>query len=155
MATTFTPEQAVALTLAASRRAYQLLRHLDLNDGEGAARLLFNVETPDEWLSLGSALKAQQTATVAGLTPAEQHRCTLAQAALHERLLATNGDKVALADWIFTSAKLAVALKRMAEPDQAARLRFYESRARTVFDDKEPGSQVRRRYSSRRFDDHG
>ena len=48
-------------------------------------------------------------------------------------------------DWIFTSAKLAVALKRKAEPDEAARLAFYESRARIVFDAEERGSHIRRR----------
>lgn len=144
MAVNFTPEQAAALTLAASRRAYQLMRHLDLDDGDGAARLVSNVEAPEEWLALGSALKGQQTAAAESLTAAEQHSCTFAQAKLRERLLATNGERVALADWIFTSAKLAVALKRAAEPDKAARLSFYESRARIVFDGEEPGSGLRR-----------
>lgn len=145
MPVNFTPEEGAALTLAASRRAYQLMRHMDVGDGEGAARLLINVESPNEWMALGSALKSAQTTTAKGLTSEEQQSCTSAQEALHQRCLATNGERVALADWIFTSAKLAVALKRAAEPDQAARLAFYESRARMVFDAEEPGSHMRRR----------
>ncbi|TQN44394.1 hypothetical protein FHU33_3896 [Blastococcus colisei] len=145
MAVNLTPGQAAALTLAASRRAYQLLRHMDLGEGEAAARLLINVEARDEWLALGKALKAQQTAAAEELEPADQHACALMQAELHERCLATNGEQVALADWIFTSAKLAVALKRKAEPDQVARLAFYESRARMVFEAEEPGSRMRRK----------
>lgn len=150
MPVNFTPEEGAALTLAASRRAYQLMRHMDLGDGEGAARLLINVETPNEWMALGSALKSAQTTTAKSLTSEERQSCARAQEALHERCLATNGDNVALADWIFTSAKLAVALKRAAEPDEATRLAFYESRARMVFDAEEPGSHIRRSLERRR-----
>lgn len=137
-------DQAASLTLAASRRAYQLLRDLELNQHENAGRLLINVQTTDEWIALGSALKAIQSATAKQLGPEGQERCALAQAALQERLEATNGESVALADWIFTSARLALVLKRATEPDQAVRLAFYESRARTVFEGEEPGSHLRR-----------
>jgi hypothetical protein len=144
MAVNFTPEQAAALTLAASRRTYQLLRHLDLDDGQGADRLLESVASVDEWLALGISLKTVQDATVKHLESAQRDRCTQEQTALRDLLKSTKGKRVALTEWIFASAELALALMREREPDQAGRLRYYESRARTVFEAEEPGSHIRR-----------
>lgn len=140
-----TAEADATAALVGMRRAYQLLRHLELDEPEAADRLLAALAARREWVLLNLALTVLQNQTMKRLAPdrhlAWSRRQTEVQAA------GRGADSLpALSAWTFASAELAVELLTEDRPDQAGRLVFYETQARTAFDGEEHGSPARRRF---------
>jgi hypothetical protein len=122
-----------AAVLVGSRRAYQLLRLLELGDWAGIDRLLEAPASADEWMQLGLALRSIVDITARRL-PDEQRASSSAEAAKVAELGYSVSNPTQLTAWLSISAALAIELLTLKDSDQASRLAFYESRARMSYD---------------------
>jgi len=122
-----------AAQLAGHRRAYQLLRLLELRDSDGVDRLVTAPVSADEWVLLGLGLLSVAEIT-AGRLPDEQRPAAEVQVAELAELGYHISDSTQLTTWILLAAHLAIELLTLKDPDQGSRLAFYESRARMSYD---------------------
>jgi hypothetical protein len=138
------PPVDVIAALIGNRRAHQLLRHLELHDGESAGRLLDALDGHDEWLALGTALASVQDVTIQQMWSATRDAARKAQATIRSLDPWPPQSAQGRHAWIFAEAELAIMLLTAHDPDQASRLRYYESCARASFEGEEPGSHLHR-----------